>query len=143
MTTAPTKTDTFSANGIISSLVFVTQNPNNTISNGNSAAKTFGIAPDTTAPGRRGLILAGFVGIEDLNAVLGNWNAGSLPPQDAAVPEPGVLVILAVGAWALARGVKEIELNVWEVNPDAIAFYERMGYQSIRRTMRLVMASAD
>ena len=29
MTTAPTKTDTFSANGIISSLVFVTQNPNN------------------------------------------------------------------------------------------------------------------
>jgi len=39
MTTgAPTKTDTFSANGIISSLVFVTQNPNDTISNGNSAA---------------------------------------------------------------------------------------------------------
>lgn len=38
MTTASTKTDTFSANGIISSLVFVTQNPNNTISNGNSAA---------------------------------------------------------------------------------------------------------
>src|SRR5215469_8313529 len=34
----PTKTDTFSANGIISSLVFVTQNPNDTISNGNSAA---------------------------------------------------------------------------------------------------------
>src|SRR5215831_8239822 len=38
ITTAPTKTDTFSANGIISSLVFVTQNPNNAISNGNSAA---------------------------------------------------------------------------------------------------------
>src|SRR5215469_9241095 len=37
MTTASTKTDTFSANGIISSLVFVTQNPNNTISKGNSA----------------------------------------------------------------------------------------------------------
>ena len=38
MTTAPTRTDTFSANGIISSLVFVTQNPNNTFSNGNTAA---------------------------------------------------------------------------------------------------------
>ncbi|HYV52319.1 MAG TPA: hypothetical protein VE971_03410 [Candidatus Eisenbacteria bacterium] len=37
-TEASTKTDTFSANGIISSLVFVTQNPNDTISNGNSAA---------------------------------------------------------------------------------------------------------
>jgi hypothetical protein len=34
ITTAPTKTDTFSANGIISSLVFVTQNPNNTIRSG-------------------------------------------------------------------------------------------------------------
>src|SRR5215472_3876100 len=37
-TEASTKTDTFSANGIISSLVFVTQKPNDTISNGNSAA---------------------------------------------------------------------------------------------------------
>ena len=39
MTTAPTKTDTFFANGIISSLVFVTQNPNNTISNGAAGIK--------------------------------------------------------------------------------------------------------
>ena len=51
MTTASTKTDTFSANGIISSLVFVTQNPNNTINNGNSAtgikdAKKFVLAGD-------------------------------------------------------------------------------------------------
>src|SRR5207237_6243070 len=51
LTTAPTKTDTFSGNGIISSLVFVTQNPNNTISNGNSAtgikdAKKFVLAGD-------------------------------------------------------------------------------------------------
>lgn len=34
----PRNTDTFSTRGIISSLVFVTQNPNNTISDGNSAA---------------------------------------------------------------------------------------------------------
>jgi hypothetical protein len=36
--TTPTKTETFTGKGIISSLVFVTQTPNNTISNGKSAA---------------------------------------------------------------------------------------------------------
>ncbi|MGA8083183.1 MAG: hypothetical protein WB988_15130, partial [Candidatus Nitrosopolaris sp.] len=36
--TTPIKTDTFFANGIISSLVFVTQNPGNTISKDNNAA---------------------------------------------------------------------------------------------------------
>ncbi len=40
----------------------------------------------------------GFVGIEDLNAVLGNWNAGT--PPDIAVPEPGTLASL-VGVLAL------------------------------------------
>jgi hypothetical protein len=49
--TTPTKTETFSGKGIISSLVFVTQTPNNTISNGNSAegikdAKKFVLAGD-------------------------------------------------------------------------------------------------
>jgi hypothetical protein len=51
MTTASTKTDTFSANGIISSLVFVTQNPNNTINNGNSA---------TVIKDAKKFVLAGF-----------------------------------------------------------------------------------
>jgi hypothetical protein len=36
--TTPTKTDTFSANGVIGSLIFVTQSPANTISKGNNAA---------------------------------------------------------------------------------------------------------
>ena len=49
--TTPTNTDTFSANGIISSLVFVTQNPDNAVSKGNNAsgltnAKKFVLAGD-------------------------------------------------------------------------------------------------
>ena len=44
----------------------------------------------------------GFVGIDDLNAVLGNWNAGAPPTSHANIPEPGVALILAVGALGLA-----------------------------------------
>lgn len=46
-----------------------------------------------------------FVGIEDLNTVLGNWNAGT-PPANA-VPEPGAAVLLmpAIGA-GLSRRAK-------------------------------------
>ena len=49
----------------------------------------------------------------------------------------GRLLMGGVSAWALARGIKEIELNVWEANRAAIAFYERLGYECVRRTMRL------
>ncbi len=45
----------------------------------------------------------GFVGIEDLNQVLGNWNAGTPPPPGAAVPEPGTLALLGLGAIAVMR----------------------------------------
>lgn len=38
----------------------------------------------------------GFVGIEDLNTVLGNWNAGT-PPSAVAVPEPASVSLLAIG----------------------------------------------
>ena len=40
----------------------------------------------------------GFVGLDDLDTVLGNWNAGTPPDTDAAIPEPGVMVLLVVSA---------------------------------------------
>lgn len=49
----------------------------------------------------------------------------------------GRLLMAGAGAWALARGVNEIELHVWEKNSAAIAFYEKLGYRTIQRTMRL------
>ena len=36
----------------------------------------------------------GFVGISDMNTVLGNWNSGS--PPAAAVPEPSTLALLGI-----------------------------------------------
>jgi T5SS/PEP-CTERM-associated repeat protein len=45
----------------------------------------------------------GFVGIADLNVVLGNWNAGTPPGTIANIPEPGTLVVLALGGLVLMR----------------------------------------
>jgi ribosomal protein S18 acetylase RimI-like enzyme len=39
--------------------------------------------------------------------------------------------------WALAQGVDEMVLEVWEANTRAIGFYEALGYQTFRRSMRL------
>jgi PEP-CTERM motif len=43
----------------------------------------------------------GLVGIDDLNAVLGNWNAGNPPSVSVVVPEPSVLMLAGVGGMAL------------------------------------------
>jgi ribosomal protein S18 acetylase RimI-like enzyme len=37
--------------------------------------------------------------------------------------------------WAQAKGAAEVELNVYEFNAAAIAFYERLGYQAFSRRM--------
>lgn len=39
--------------------------------------------------------------------------------------------------WAKARGATSLELQVWEFNKNAIAFYERLGMVPINRTMSL------
>ena len=38
-------------------------------------------------------------------------------------------------AWAVAQGVEAIELNVWEFNRGAMAFYWQLGYQTASRKM--------
>jgi len=37
--------------------------------------------------------------------------------------------------WAIDKGVTQVELNVWEFNRGAIAFYERLGYTTAYRKM--------
>jgi ribosomal protein S18 acetylase RimI-like enzyme len=37
--------------------------------------------------------------------------------------------------WTDEHGMTEIELNVWEFNHSAIAFYHALGYGTVRRTM--------
>jgi len=37
--------------------------------------------------------------------------------------------------WALDKGAIEVELNVWEFNKGAIAFYEKIGYRTISLKM--------
>ncbi len=47
----------------------------------------------------------GFVGIEDLNLVLGNFNAGTPPSGDAnVIPEPATLLMLAFETGLLGSG---------------------------------------
>jgi ribosomal protein S18 acetylase RimI-like enzyme len=37
--------------------------------------------------------------------------------------------------WAIDKGTDEVELNVWEFNVGALAFYEALGYTTTRRTL--------
>jgi len=43
----------------------------------------------------------GFVGIDDLNLILGNWNAGTPPTTGGAIPEPGTLALLGLAGVAI------------------------------------------
>lgn len=47
----------------------------------------------------------------------------------------GRQLMAAAEAWALRRGISRIELNVFEFNHDAQAFYEHLGYETLSRRM--------
>ena len=46
-------------------------------------------------------------------------------------------MIAFIRDWAKGRGFDRIELNMWEFNREALAFYEAMGFQTYRRYMEL------
>ena len=47
----------------------------------------------------------------------------------------GRLLADKVDQWAKSQGAASIELNVYEFNQDALAFYETLGYSTLRRKM--------
>ncbi len=47
----------------------------------------------------------------------------------------GRMLMDTVHEWAIARGATSIELNVYEFNKTAIAFYQRLGYETLSRKM--------
>lgn len=48
----------------------------------------------------------------------------------------GRLLLQRVHEWAQELEITEVELDVYEFNTSARLFYERLGYQTIRRTLR-------
>lgn len=51
----------------------------------------------------------------------------------------GRMLMEKIHQWGQAQGIAEIELQVWERNDQAIGFYENLGYQMWRRTMRFII----
>lgn len=47
----------------------------------------------------------------------------------------GRALMEAAHAWAIARGLGQVQLNVWEANPEARAFYEALGYATLSRKL--------
>jgi ribosomal protein S18 acetylase RimI-like enzyme len=43
--------------------------------------------------------------------------------------------------WAIRKGAESVELNVYEFNDPAIAFYEKLGYEGAARRMTLPLGS--
>jgi len=46
-----------------------------------------------------------------------------------------------VHEWAIAKGATAIELNVYEFNKSAMAFYRRLGYETVSRKMSRALNS--
>jgi ribonuclease HI/GNAT superfamily N-acetyltransferase len=47
----------------------------------------------------------------------------------------GQILMRAAEKWAAGQSVEELELNVWEFNRAALAFYQSLGFETARRTM--------
>lgn len=47
----------------------------------------------------------------------------------------GRALVEAAHRWAAEQGVDQVQIVVWEFNREAVAFYERLGYATVRRTM--------
>lgn len=47
----------------------------------------------------------------------------------------GRALMQATHVWALARGLHDVQLEVWEFNQPAITFYEALGYRGLFRMM--------
>ncbi len=47
----------------------------------------------------------------------------------------GALLLGEAERWATERGATEIRTEVWEFRDGPLAFYERAGYQTLRRTL--------
>ncbi|OQA95517.1 MAG: Acetyltransferase (GNAT) family protein [Chloroflexi bacterium ADurb.Bin222] len=45
--------------------------------------------------------------------------------------------------WALTKGASSIELNVYEFNKAAIAFYEKLGYETLSRKMSKALVTVQ
>jgi ribosomal protein S18 acetylase RimI-like enzyme len=46
----------------------------------------------------------------------------------------------AAHKFVLSQGIDEVELDVWERNAGAIAFYEKLGYAKLRLKMQFVLS---
>ena len=58
---------------------------------------------------------------------------------DEAFRRQGVAseLIAFIRSWALEQGFRRIELNMWEFNESALAFYEAAGFTTFRRYMEM------
>ena len=102
-----------------------------------------------SAPGHAILVAegeAGVVGFACMKLVEYPGSPYRLPARYLDVDEFGVdeaarrqgvgrALFEAVRAYAASQGVSRIELNMWEFNQDALAFYEAIGFTTYRRYM--------
>jgi ribosomal protein S18 acetylase RimI-like enzyme len=48
-------------------------------------------------------------------------------------------MIRFIKEYAVEKGYKRLELNMWEFNKDALAFYEAAGFETFRRYMEIML----